>query len=100
MSDFYVLKEGVPAETDLLTWAKWFEDINARRLRLTTVGDSDVSTVFMGIGLSLGLGPPLLWETMVLGGPLDGEQERYSTREAALAGHDAMAARVASEVLK
>lgn len=101
MSDFYVLKDGVavPA-TNVLTWAKWFdESLDQRRLRMTTVGDSEVSTVFIGINNSFCLGPPLLWETMVFGGPLDGEQVRHATREQALVGHDEMAARVAQSVL-
>lgn len=31
---------------------------------------------------------------MVFGGPLDGEQERYSTTDEAIAGHAAMCERV------
>ena len=35
-------------------------------------------------------GVPILWETMVFGGPLDQEQRRYHTRQEALAGHEQM----------
>ena len=39
-------------------------------------------------------GPPELWETLVFGGPLNLEMERYATREEALAGHERMVGRV------
>jgi hypothetical protein len=35
-------------------------------------------------------GPAILWESMVFGGPLDGEQRRYATRAEADAGHTAL----------
>lgn len=36
-------------------------------------------------------------ETMVFGGPLDAEMERYSTWDEAVAGHAAMVARCEAE---
>jgi hypothetical protein len=74
---------------DALEWSQWFEQADDRRI----VGrdkkdDVEVSTVFLGIDHSFGLGgPPILWETMVFGGDHDHEQERYSSREDAVAGH-------------
>ncbi len=56
----------------------------------TTIGAVDVSTVFLGLDHGYGDGPPVLFETMVFGGPLDGEQVRYKTWEQAEAGHTAM----------
>jgi hypothetical protein len=50
--------------------------------------------VFLGLDHSHGGGPPLLFETLVFGGPLADEGDRYPTRAAALAGHDQMVARV------
>jgi len=41
-----------------------------------------------------GDGPPILWETLVFGGPLDGEMDRYSSYDDAVRGHAAMLARV------
>lgn len=38
--------------------------------------------------------PPVLLETMVFGGPLDGELERYRSLDGARGGHDAMVRRV------
>lgn len=52
-----------------------------------------VSTVFLVIDHAW-QGPPLLFETMVFGGPFDGTQERYSTWERAAVGHQAAVALV------
>jgi hypothetical protein len=57
------------------------------------VGDVWVSTVWLGLDHNWGPGPPLIFETMVFGGPDDQEQERYPSRVAALAGHDRWVAR-------
>lgn len=65
-----------------------------RHVGLDTIDDVTVSTVFLGIDHSFGSGPPLLFETMVFGGPLDEEQVRYSTEAEAAAGHKAMVERV------
>ena len=65
-----------------------------RRVAKTTIGDVDVSTVHLIIDHRFGDGPPLIFETMVFGGPLDEECDRYSTEAEAKAGHAAMVARV------
>jgi hypothetical protein len=44
-----------------------------------------VSTIFAGVEWR---SPPRLWETLVVGGSRDGYQQRYNSREAALAGHE------------
>lgn len=91
MSDKYILKDKVAVlEPDLLTWAKWFESTENRIVRKCQIGDSEVSTVFLGIDHAFGGGQPLLFETMVFGGPLDEEQRRCSTWEEAEAMHDAV----------
>ena len=53
-----------------------------------------MSTVFLGLDHNFGGGTPILWETLVFGGPLDGEMSRYETRLQAMQGHEAMVARV------
>lgn len=95
MSRWYILNDaGEPVhEPDMLKAAKAFETQD-RTVAKTTVGKSEVSTVFLGLDHSHGGPVPLLFETMVFGGPLDDECERYPTRAAALAGHDYMATRV------
>ncbi len=52
-----------------------------------TLHGSEVSTVFLGLDHSWGSGPPLVFETMIFGGPNDQYQERYATYEEAEAGH-------------
>ena len=75
----------------LLTFVRFFDNCNNRRVALTQMSkDSEVSTVFLGLNHQWGDGPPLLFETMVFGGELDGEQERYSTWEEAIEGHENM----------
>jgi hypothetical protein len=82
-------------EVDLMTWARWFE-ASDRCVASDDVSDSRISTVFIGLDHNFGLGPPLLFETMVFGGPLDQECERYSTLEGARRGHEEMVQRVKS----
>ena len=96
MSDKYILVNGVPTpEPDLDKWASWFEKIGeGRRVAKTVVGNVEVSTVFLGLDHNFGEGPPILYETMVFGGPLDHEEDRYSTAEEAKKGHEAMVERV------
>lgn len=85
----------VDMEAWIREWASLFEDEDYRRVALTEIGDVRISTVWLGIDHNFwGQGPPLIFETMVFGGPLDEEQERYSTEAQALAGHDQMVAKV------
>jgi len=93
---YYVLNAaGEPEPASVLEWGKWLEEASTDRTRVIAQdkdesqdGEIMVSTVFIGLDYNfLGEGPPILWETMILGGPLHGYQERYSSRGAALAGH-------------
>lgn len=94
--DHYVLDGKTPVlEPDLLKWARMFEDSSGRRVAQDMIGDVRVSTVFLGLDHNFDdEGPPLLFETMVFGGSLDEETERYATWEQAEAGHAAMIERV------
>lgn len=59
----------------------------------------EISTVFLGSDHSFVPGGlPVLWETLVFGGPLDGEMELYTSKEDAVAGHQAMCERVGAAV--
>ena len=92
----YILdNNGNPVKvSDPLEWAMWFQTAD-RTIAFDELPDGvRVSTVFLGLDHQLGNGPPLLFETMVFGGELDEEQERYSTRDGAITGHAAMLARV------
>jgi hypothetical protein len=60
-------------------------------------GSVRVSTVWLGLNHRWDPdGPPLIFETMVFGGPRDEEQWRWSTEEQARAGH----AEICSAVLR
>jgi len=74
-------------EPDLLAWGRWMETAD-RHVRETMQGDNRVSTVFLGLDHQFGEGRPILFETMVFGGPHDGEQDRYSTWVEAAVGHE------------
>jgi hypothetical protein len=91
MNDHYILNiSGDPVpEPDVMKWALWFEEHNNdRRIARTELPDGVVvSTVFLGLDHSFGRGEPLLFETMIFGGPHDETQDRYATRQAAINGH-------------
>jgi|GraSoiStandDraft_50_1057286.scaffolds.fasta_scaffold1036429_1 hypothetical protein len=91
MVDWYILDDhGNPVpERDLSRWGAWFESAPNRVLERDHLpGDVLVSTVFLGIDHNFSdRGSPLLWETMILGGPHNGYCQRYASRKAALAGH-------------
>jgi hypothetical protein len=98
---YYILDaEGRPAAVDLLQWGRWFENAN-RVIDYTEItSEVRVSTVFLGVDRRLwGDGPPLLFETMIFGGPLNENQWRYASRDDALTGH-AAAVRKARVVAK
>jgi hypothetical protein len=76
-----------------MTFDEWVEAFESR-----TLGDNGVavdeledgayiSTVWLGLDHSFGGPVPLIFETMVFGGPHDGFCERYATEEQARAGH-------------
>lgn len=65
------------------------EEPGWRRVARTDIGDARVSTVFLILDHARRTkDPPVLFETIVFGGPRDGQCARYHTREEALAGHD------------
>lgn len=94
---------------DLFEWARWFEDScgdERRRVGQTYLADGAVmvSTVFLGLDHSFREGPPVLWETMVfvevdpappnLKALAESHVERYTSWEAARAGHEAVVAAI------
>ncbi len=92
MSDrWYVLDETdqpVPAtEVEFSAW----KEANPDRCRVGEyeVGNALVSTVFLGLDQGDEPNEPVLWQTLVSGGPLDGECDRYTSYEAAKKGHEA-----------
>jgi hypothetical protein len=103
MMDKYILvdKKAVP-EPDVFRWARWFESAN-RVVKSSEIhaicaghkiGDVNISTVFLGIDHGRGSGRRKLFETMVFGGPMDGEQDRCATWEQAEKMHERMRKKV------
>lgn len=89
MSLYYILDSaGEPIATDVETWACWFETAN-RRVAETRIKGVRISTVFLGLDHQFRLsGRPILWESLIFGGPLDGEMVRYETLTDAIRGHE------------
>src|SRR5262245_52914199 len=98
----YILDGHTPVHMDdVEAWARWCEAHRAAlHVRDTWLPPGvRVSTVFLGLDHSLAriLTPnlsPILFETMVFGGPLDQAQERCATWAEAEGQHAAVVARV------
>jgi hypothetical protein len=74
-------------EPDIVKWGAFLAS-DAKLLRQDILPNGTrVSTIFTGIGID-SFSPPRLWETMIFGGTRDRYQDRYSSREDALAGHE------------
>ena len=96
MSGFYILDDDKnPVEIDdVKKWAQEFEKMN-RRVAEDFVRNSRISTVFLGLDHRLSdEGLPVLFETVIFGGKMNGELWRYRTHAEALAGHVAAVRRV------
>jgi predicted RNA-binding Zn-ribbon protein involved in translation (DUF1610 family) len=89
---YFVRVGGKVRPATLMEWAAWLEASGKdRTVAWTAVRPGvEVSTVFLGLDHAFGGGPPVLWETMVFGGARDGNQQRYTSEDAARAGHTAM----------
>lgn len=92
--EHYVLRGEVCVPTDLMTWAKEFEDIEKRIIARTKVAEGiEVSTVFLGLDHGMGDEPPQLFESLVFGGTLDQTMVRYARRHEAVLGHRSLVKR-------
>ena len=90
----YILDDnGNPVpEPSFNRWCLWlFGDSKNQIVRQDELDNGVVvSTAFLGIDHDVfGHGPPILWETVIIGGPHDRYKDRCSSRSAALKGHDA-----------
>lgn len=98
MNIYYILdKNHEVIPTDALTWGKFFEDFNNRRVAFDNIKGIHISTVFMGLDHSFPpsqfeeedpIYQPLVFETMIFGGKHDDYQERYRTWNEAVEGHN------------
>jgi len=81
-------KENNPVPCEAIEFSKWEEEnMNQRVTKKDTIGEILVSTVFLGLDHSFGRNKLFLWETMIFGGEHDQYQDRYSSYEDALKGH-------------
>jgi hypothetical protein len=105
VTDKYILNDAGEAEpcTDLHAWAVWFETADRVVKKTRLGGDVKVSTVFLSLDHSFGAltggkSVPILWETMIFGGPHDGYQARYTSRTAAIRHHETLVAALRTQV--
>lgn len=95
---YYKLLDRIAVPCSLRDWVAVFQSQQRLALDEITRADSDpvtVSTVFLGLDHNhWGEGPPILFETMAFGGPLDQHQVRYTTYGSAMRGHAELLAEV------
>jgi hypothetical protein len=99
----YILNDdGSVEEVDLITWAEWLEYPSNRIVGYTQITSQIwVSTVFIGLDhrfTGWPPGPPILFETMIFGGPLNQYQWRYSSHDDAISGHAAAVKRARAAI--
>ena len=87
---YYILDSdhNVVPVSDVVQWAEFFRN-GDRRVRRDELGGGEVvvSTVFLGLDHDFGVARPLIFETMIFGGPFSEHQWRYSTWAEAEARH-------------
>jgi len=101
---YYILDaDNKPVAVDMPTWGEFFETLSNRIVDYTEINSQIyVSTVFLGLDhRHFGDGPPILFETMVFGGPISMDQAcwRYASWDDACVGH-VVAVRKAREAVK
>lgn len=88
---YYILDGHEPVPATFEQWAA--KNISFPKewlIARDTVGDYEISTVFLSLDRNLGSGPPILFETMIFGpegGKLSLRTRRYPTWDAAEKGH-------------
>jgi hypothetical protein len=95
MNDWYILDGRTPIKADTMTAAKWLADAQNKTVARNINDGVCVSTVFLGLDHRMREGEePMLFESLVFGGPNDGEMARYCTYDAAESGHAELCARL------
>ncbi len=85
MGQRYILKDNQPELCeDLEEWAVWYGS-NNHQIASNSLGNTSVSTAFIGIAAGEVDGLPMLFETLV---SPSGEVRRYATYQQALEGHE------------
>lgn len=87
---WYTLDENnKPVKSTIVDCGKWREENPEKKaVKQEHIGKIFISTVFLGLDHAWDSDTPVLWETMIFGGEYDmSYQERYSSYEDALEGH-------------
>jgi hypothetical protein len=86
---WYILDENnQPVKSNITDCGKWLQKNPERKaVKQEHIGDVFISTVFLGLDHSFQSDIPMLWETMIFGGEHDQYQDRYTSYEDALEGH-------------
>lgn len=82
-------------EITLERYAELYADLEYRTIARDTIGTILVSTVWLGLDMMpIGIGVPLIFESMLFQAWAPIGSDRYPTEAAALAGHDQLVAAV------
>ena len=91
-NQYYYKLEGqtpVPVES-FMEWSLWIMSASTT-VMINELKDSIISTRFVGIDLNPGscnsLSQPMIFETLVVGGAMDGKRNFYPTWDEAIQGH-------------
>lgn len=84
---FYILENKRPVPVEAVEYYQWAALNNTQRLWSDQIRDIDVSTIFLGLDCGFGSRTPVLFETMVFGGPDHLYQKKYISWEDAEKGH-------------
>jgi hypothetical protein len=84
-------REQVMPCDELATWTNWMEGPDRLVLDTQFIDPARnrvrVCTAFLGVDVNFGDGEPILFETVIFGGPCDWQLYRYCTWEEAEQGH-------------
>lgn len=87
---WYILNEkNEPIKSSIEEYVLWErENPKKKFVKQEYVGEVWVSTVFLGLDHRWDSDVPILWETMIFNGKHDQYQDRYSSLEEAIKGHE------------
>lgn len=83
----------------LWQWAELVKDMEYKVVAIAEIEYARVSTVWLGLNHNFsGVGPPVIFETMIFGGEKDQWMWRWETEAEALAGHHVVVAMLMADV--
>jgi hypothetical protein len=91
MLKYYILEGKTPVAVESFKdWNLWMASVSFgdTTVMYNEFNDCLISTKFVGIDLALSVGPkPMVFETLVIGGVMDGKKNFYPTWDEAIQGH-------------